>query len=74
MENLKRSEKHKIFRDYGVPRDIWLDEKEKKREQIMWIWVALMMLALAFAGKTEAQRTFGLVALFITNILGVFYK
>lgn len=74
MENLKRSEKHKIFRDYDVPRYIWLDEKEKKREQMMWIWVALMMLVLAFAGKTEAQRTFGLVALFITNLLGVFYR
>lgn len=74
MENLKRSEKHKIFRDYDVPRYIWLDEKEKKREQAMWVVVAFMMVLLAFAGQTNAQKSFGVLSLFVVNLIGVFSR
>lgn len=74
MEKLKRSEKYKIFRDYGVPRYMMIDLEERKREQRLCAFVAFMMLVLAIAGKTEAQRTFGLLALFISSLVGVFNR
>lgn len=72
MENLKRSEKHRLFKEHGAPRYLMLDKKEKRREQLMWTFIASMMLLLAFLGKTETQKTFGMVVLFIVSLLGVF--
>ena len=74
MEKLKRSEKHRLFNNYGVPRYLMLDEKEKKREQAMWVVVAFMMVLLAFAGQTNAQKSFGVLSLFVVNLIGVFSR
>jgi|GEM_PF-4752459 hypothetical protein len=71
MEKLKRSEKHKLFKEHGVPRYLMLDEKEKKREQAMCVVLAFMMVVLAFAGKTNAQKSFGVLSLFLVNLIGV---
>lgn len=74
MEKLKRSEKHRLFKDHGVPRYLMLDEKEKKREQAMWAVVAFMMVVLAFAGQSNAQKSFGVLTLFVVNLIGVFSR
>lgn len=72
MEKMKRSEKYKAFKDYGIPRYLMIDEKEKKREQRFWAFLALLMLILAIAGKTDMQKTFGTVTLFLVSLVGVF--
>lgn len=72
MENMKRSEKHKLFKDYGVPRYLLLDEKAKRKEQISWSVLAFLMLLLTFIGRNDAQKTFGQLALFIICLFGVF--
>lgn len=71
MEKMKRSEKHRRFKDCGIPRYMMLDEKEKKKENLMFLVISLMMLVLALAGKSEIQRMFGTGALFISNLIGV---
>lgn len=48
-----------------------LDEKDKKKESYMFIFLALMMLVLVLVGKTEAQRVFGAVSLFLSSLVGV---
>lgn len=72
MENMKRSEKHKLFKDCGLPRYLLLDEKAKRKEQITWSVLAFLMLLLAFVGRSEAQKAFGQLALFIICLFGVF--
>lgn len=72
MEKMKRSEKYKAFKEYGIPRYMMIDEKEKKREQRFWAFLALVMLVLAIAGKTDMQKTFGTVTLFLVSLVGVF--
>lgn len=72
MKNMKRSEKRRLFKDYGVPRYLLLDEKAKRKEQIIWSVLAFMMLLLAFVGRNDAQKTFGQLALFIICLVGVF--
>lgn len=72
MKNMKRSEKRRLFKDYGVPRYLLLDEKAKRKEQIIWSVLAFMMLLLAFVGRNDAQKTFGQLALFIICLIGVF--
>ena len=71
MEKMKRSEKHRKFKDCGIPRYMMLDEKEKKRENLMFLIISLLMLVLALVGKNEIHRTFGTVALFISSLIGV---
>lgn len=71
MEKMKRSEKHRRFKDCGIPRYMMLDEKEKKKEDLLFLIISLMMLVLALAGKSEIQRMFGTGALFISNLIGV---
>lgn len=72
MEKMKRSEKYKAFKDYGIPRYLMMDEKEKKREQRFWAFLALLMLVLSIAGKTDMQKTFGTISLFLVCLVGVF--
>lgn len=72
VENLKRSEKHRLFKNYGVPRYVLLDEKAKKKEQLFWSGLAMIMLILSFAGRSDVQRTFGTVSLFLVCLVGVF--
>lgn len=72
MEKMKRSEKHRLFKDCGLPRYLLLDEKAKRKEQITWSVLAFLMLLLAFIGRNDAQKIFGQLALFIICLLGVF--
>lgn len=72
MEKMKRSEKYKAFKEHGIPRYMMLDEKEKRREQKFCAFLALLMLVLAIAGKTDMQKTFGTVTLFLVCLVGVF--
>ena len=72
MEKMKRSEKYRAFKEYGIPRYMMIDENEKKREQRFWAFLALLMLVLAIAGKTDMQKTFGTVTLFLVSLVGVF--
>ena len=72
MENMKRSEKHRLFKDCGLPRYLLLDEKTKRKEQISWSVLAFLMLLLTFIGRSGAQKTFGQLALFIICLFGVF--
>ena len=72
MENMKRSEKHRLFKDCGLPRYLLLDEKTKRKEQISWSVLAFLMLLLTFIGRSDAQKTFGQLALFIICLFGVF--
>ena len=63
MENMKRSEKHRLFKDCGLPRYLLLDEKAKRKEQISWSVLAFLMLLLTFIGRNDAQKTFGQLAI-----------
>lgn len=71
MERMKRSEKYKRFKDCGIPRYMMLSEKDKKKESYMFIFLALMMLVLVLVGKTEAQRVFGAISLFLSSLVAV---
>lgn len=71
MEKMKRSEKYKTFKEYGIPRYMMLDEKDKKKESYMFIFIALLMLILALIGKTDGQKAFGAVSLFFSSLIGV---
>ncbi len=71
MEKMKRSEKHRRFKDCGVPRYMMLDDKDKKKENVLFLIVALLMLVLALVGKTDTHKTFGVVALFISSLIAV---
>ena len=69
---MKRSEKYRVFKDLGIPRYVLLDEKAKKKEQLFWSGLAMVMLILSFAGRSDVQRTFGTVSLFLVCLVGVF--
>lgn len=71
MEQMKRSEKYKKFKDCGIPRYLMLDHQEKKKESIMLFVISLMMFVLAFFGKTEWQRSIGLLLLFGVNTVSI---
>ena len=72
MEKMRRSEKYRLFKDQGVPRQLMLKEEERKREQAFWAVIAFMMLVLALIGKTDSQQVFGMLALFAISLIGVF--
>lgn len=74
IENMKRSEKYRLFKDLGIPRYVLLDEKAKRKEQIFWSSMAFLMLVLSMTGRTDVQRVFGKLALFIICLFGVFYR
>lgn len=72
IENMKRSEKYKLFKDCRVPRYLIISEKEKRREQIFWAFLAFMMLTLSIVGRNDIQKIFGKLALFFVSLFGVF--
>lgn len=68
---MKRSEKYRNFKEFGLPRYLMLSEKDKKRESILWIILSVMFLLLALNGRNEIQKYVGAVLLFVINLLGV---
>lgn len=67
---MKRSEKYRNFKEFGLPRYLMISEKDKKRECILWIILSIMFLLLTLMGKNEIQRSSGALFLFFINILG----
>lgn len=53
------------------PRRAWYREKEKNIEAGILIFLGALMLILALAGQTEADRIFGSVCIFATLVFGV---
>lgn len=68
---MKRSEKYRNFKEFGLPRYLMISEKDKKRECILWIVLSVMFLLLALNGRNEIQKYVGVVLLFIVNLVGV---
>ena len=68
---MKRSEKYRNFKDFGLPRYLMISEKDKKRECILWIILSVMFLLLALNGRNEIQKYVGVVLLFVINLVGV---
>ena len=68
---MKRSEKYRNFKEFGLPRYLMLSEKDKKRESILWIILSVMFLLLALNGRNEIQKYVGVVLLFVVNLVGV---
>lgn len=68
---MKRSEKYRNFKEFGLPRYLMISEKDKKRECILWIILSVMFLLLAINGRNEIQKYAGVVLLFVVNIIGV---
>lgn len=68
---MKRSEKYRNFKEFGLPRYLMISEKDKKRECILWIILSVMFLLLALNGRNEIQKYVGVVLLFIVNLVGV---
>ena len=68
---MKRSEKYRNFKDFGLPRYLMISEKDKKRECILWIILSVMFLLLALNGRNEIQKYVGVVLLFVVNLIGV---
>ena len=68
---MKRSEKYRNFKEFGLPRYLMISEKDKKRECILWIILSVMFLLLALNGRNEIQKYVGVVLLFVVNIIGV---
>lgn len=67
---MKRSEKYRNFKDFGLPRYLMLNEKDKKRECMMMVFLSVLFLLLTLMGKNEIQRYSGAFFLFFINILG----
>lgn len=68
---MKRSEKYRNFKEFGLPRYLMISEKDKKRECILWIILSVMFLLLALNGRNEIQKYVGVVLLFVANLVGV---
>ena len=68
---MKRSEKYRNFKEFGLPRYLMISEKDKKRECILWIVLSVMFLLLALNGRNEIQKYVGVVLLFVVNLVGV---
>lgn len=68
---MKRSEKYRNFKEFGLPRYLMLNEKDKKRESIMWVSISVLLLVLVLVGRNELIRNAGAVSLFFVNLLGV---
>ena len=68
---MKRSEKYRNFKEFGLPRYLMISEKDKKRECILWIILSVMFLLLALNGRNEIQKYVGVVLLFVVNFVGV---
>ena len=68
---MKRSEKSRNFKEFGLPRYLMISEKDKKRECILWIILSVMFLLLALNGRNEIQKYVGVVLLFVVNLVGV---
>ena len=73
-KELKRSEKWKEYKDFGIPRYLMLSEKERKKECMLWVFVSVLFLLLAVAGKNEIERYIGIILLFLVNAIGAFSK
>ena len=73
-KELKRSEKWKEYKDFGIPRYLMLSEKDKKKECMLWIFVSVLFLLLAIVGKNEIERYVGIILLFLVNAIGAFSK
>lgn len=67
---MKRSEKYRYFKDFGLPRYLMLNEKDKKRECMMMVFLSVLFLLLTLMGKNDVQRCSGALFLFFINILG----
>lgn len=73
-KELKRSEKWKKYKDFGIPRYLMLSEKDRKKECMLWVFVSVLFLLLAVAGKNEIERYVGIILLFLVNAIGAFSK
>lgn len=67
---MKRSEKYRNFKEFGLPRYLMISEKDKKRECMMMVFLSVLFLVLTLMGKNEIQRCGGALFLFFINILG----
>ena len=68
---MKRSEKYRNFKEFGLPRYLMISEKDKKRECILWIILSVMFLLLALNGRKKKKKYVGVVLLFVVNLVGV---
>lgn len=73
-KELKRSEKWKEYKEFGVPRYLMLSEKDKKKECMLWVFISVMFLLLAISGKNEIERYVGIICLFLINTMGAFLR
>ena len=73
-KELKRSEKWREYKDFGIPRYLMLSEKDRKKECMLWVFVSVLFLLLAVAGKNEIERYIGIILLFLVNAIGAFSK
>lgn len=73
-KELKRSEKWREYKEFGIPRYLMLSEKDKKKECMLWVFVSVLFLLLAVAGKNEIERYVGIILLFLVNAIGAFSK
>lgn len=73
-KELKRSEKWKEYKDFGIPRYLMLSEKDRKKECMLWVFISVLFLLLAVAGKNEIERYVGIILLFLVNAIGAFSK
>ena len=67
---MKRSEVYRNFKEFGLPRYLMLNEKDKRRECMMMVFISALLLLLTLMGKNEVQRSSGAFFLFFINILG----
>lgn len=73
-KELKRSEKWREYKEFGIPRYLMLSEKDRKKECMLWVFVSVLFLLLAVAGKNEIERYVGIILLFLVNAIGAFSK
>lgn len=73
-KELKRSEKWREYKEFGIPRYLMLSEKDRKKECMLWVFVSVLFLLLAIAGKNEIERYVGIILLFLVNAIGAFSK
>ncbi len=73
-KELKRSEKWKEYKEFGIPRYLMLSEKDRKKECMLWVVISVMFLVLAIAGKNDIERFGGAFFLFFINLCGAFSR
>lgn len=73
-KELKRSEKWREYKEFGIPRYLMLSEKDRKKECMLWVFVSVLFLLLAVAGKNEIERYVGIILLFLVNAIGAFSR